>query len=73
MVVYYFSMALSAEKCKLYYAGKISAVVVTADNGETIQLPLVRFRPYMSAVGLRGRFRLRLGDNNKFLDLEQVY
>ena len=72
MVVYYFSMALSAEKCKLYYAGKINSVVVTADNGETIQLPLLRFRPFMTTIGLRGRFRLRLGDNNKFLDLQQI-
>ena len=65
-------MALSAAKCKQFYAGQIQYVVVTDDYGKTIQLPLSRFRPFMTTNGLRGRFQLLLGENNKFIDLQQV-
>lgn len=65
-------MALSAAKCKQFYAGKVQYVVVTEDDGRTIQLPLSRFRPFMTTTGLRGRFRLLLGENNRFVDLQQV-
>ena len=65
-------MVLSAAKCKQFYAGKIQYVVVTDDYGKTIQLPLSRFRPFMTTTGLRGRFCLLLGDNNKFVELQQV-
>ena len=73
MVIYHFSMSLSAAKCKLFYAGKVKSVVVTADNGETIQLPCARFRPFMTTTGVRGRFRLRLDNQHRFVDLEKIY
>ena len=72
MTTYYFSMALSAEKCKRYYAGEVFYVVVTEDGGKTIQLPVSRFRPFMALHGLRGRFRLILDSGNKFVRLEKL-
>jgi hypothetical protein len=66
-------MELSVNKCKRFYAGEFRDVVVTSDNGETIQLPMSRFRPFMTSNGLSGRFRLRLSDESKFLDLEKTY
>lgn len=65
-------MALSERKCKGYYAGEIKYVVVTDDNGKTIQLPMSRFRPFMTRYGLRGRFRLLVDNDNKFIDLQQI-
>ena len=70
--VYTFSMHMTVEQCKRYYQGMVRDVVVTCDNGLTVQLPIERLRPFMSMNGVRGRFRLILDDNNKFHSLEQM-
>ena len=72
MVTFHFSMALSAAKCKQFYSGQVQYVVVTDDYGKTIQLPISRFRPFMTTNGLRGRFRLLLDNNHKFVALEKI-
>lgn len=73
MVVYNFSMHMTVEQCHNYYLGAIKYVVVTCDDGKTLQLPVEKLRPFMSGVGVRGRFRLTLGDNNKFVSLEKTH
>jgi hypothetical protein len=73
MLVYNFSMRLSAAKCKQYYQGHFRNLVVTCDNGQTVQLPADRFRPFMTTNGVSGRFRLLLDDENKFIALEKAY
>jgi hypothetical protein len=69
---YLFGAFLAREKCLLYYQGSLRFVVVTADTGERIQLGLKHFRPYFTAVGLRGRFRLTLSENGAFEGLEKI-
>ncbi len=71
--VYHFSMHMTVEQCQAFYAGAIKYVVVTCDDGRTIQLPVERLRPYVTQVGIRGRFRLTLGPNNKFISLEKTH
>lgn len=73
MVVYNFSMHMTVEQCQSYYRGNVKYVVVTCDDGKTIQLPIDKLRPYVTTTGIRGRFRLTLGENNKFLALEKTY
>lgn len=73
MIVYNFSMQLSVADCEHYYLGNIRYVVVTADNGETVQLPAGRFRRFITTTGIRGRFRLVLDNDHKFVSLEKTY
>lgn len=73
MIEYNFSMKMTVEQCKRFYQGDIRAIVVTCDTGQTVQLPAMRFRPFVTANGIRGRFRLVLDDNNKFVGLEKTY
>lgn len=73
MAVYHFSMHMTVEQCEAYYTGAIKYVVVTCDDGMTLQLPIAKLRPFVTTVGIRGRFRLTTGPNNKFLSLEKTH
>ena len=64
---------MSSAKCKMLYQGTVTAIVVTSDSGQTVQIPAMRFRSFVTMNGIRGRFRLTLDDNNKFLALEKTY
>ena len=65
-------MNLSHQECLSWYQGAIDFLVVREDGGKRIQIPVNRFRPYVTTIGIRGRFRLTLDDNNKFLSLERL-
>ena len=64
---------MSAQKCKQFYQGLYRYIVVTSDNGQTVQLPAERFRRFITISGIKGRFRLTLDDINKFISLEKTY
>ena len=69
---YFFSIYLTYEQCLAYYKGHITAIQVIDDTGKKIRFPAAKILPYMSNLGIRGRFRLSLDDNNKFIALERV-
>ncbi|OZB42017.1 MAG: hypothetical protein B7X50_05610 [Alishewanella sp. 34-51-39] len=69
---YLFGAFLSAEKCQRYYRGEVRYVIVTADSGERIQLAFRHFQPYLSQLGIRGRFRLTVNAAGDFLQLEKI-
>ena len=72
MIEHYFSMNLSYTKCMDYYHGRYSSIQVTADSGKTIRFSANYLRPFISSLGIRGRFRLILSNENKFIRLERV-
>ncbi|RZF93699.1 DUF2835 family protein [Pseudoalteromonas sp. CO302Y] len=69
---YYFSLYLSYSKCLDYYHGKYKSVQVTEDGGKTVRFDAEHLRPFISSIGIRGRFRLILTEQNRFLKLERV-
>ncbi|WP_338362720.1 DUF2835 domain-containing protein [uncultured Pseudoalteromonas sp.] len=72
MIEYYFSLQLSYNECMDYYHGRFSSVQVVEDNGKIIRFAASHLRPYVSSIGIRGRFRLLLTPENKFIRLERV-
>lgn len=72
MITYHFSMRMNAGQCKKFYQGAVTGIVVTCDNGQTVQIPAMRFRSFVTSAGIAGRFRLTLDDNNKFVVLEKM-
>ncbi|WP_083539533.1 DUF2835 domain-containing protein [Enterovibrio coralii] len=70
--VYYFSVDISYHIFQQHYAGVASTVVVKTDNGLTLQLPASRLRPYLSQLGVKGRFRLTVDENNRFKSLDKI-
>ncbi|KAB1454420.1 DUF2835 domain-containing protein [Vibrio panuliri] len=67
---YYFTLNIPYQTFVAHYSGAASSVLVVTDNGIRIQLPAIRFRPFLSQIGLKGRFRLITDQNNKFVKLE---
>ena len=47
-----------------YYHGRYSSIQVTADSGKTIRFSAHYLRPFISSLGIRGRFRLILSNEN---------
>ncbi|MHA2828424.1 DUF2835 domain-containing protein [Vibrio harveyi] len=69
---YYFSLNISYQTFLSHYSGAASSVQVITDNGLSVQLDASKFRPFLSQLGIRGRFRLTTDQNNKFLKLETL-
>lgn len=69
---YLFSAFLEVEKCQRYYRGEVKYVLVTADSGERVQLAFRHFQPYVTQLGIRGRFRLTINNHGEFLQLEKI-
>lgn len=72
MVEYYFNLRLSYNDCMDYYHGRYSAVQVEEEGGKTIRFSANHLRPYITSLGIRGRFRLLLTPENKFVRIERV-
>ncbi|WP_112479983.1 DUF2835 domain-containing protein [Vibrio variabilis] len=69
---YYFTLNISYQQYLTHYTGHASSVLVYTDQGLRLQLPATRFRPFLTQLGLKGRFRLTTDQNNKFLRLESL-
>lgn len=69
---YFFNAVLSAEQCYGYYRGDIKNVIVTADNGERVQLAFKHFQRFVDSNGIRGRFRLTVDESGAFVGLDKI-
>ncbi|WP_165311333.1 DUF2835 domain-containing protein [Vibrio ziniensis] len=69
---YYFSLNISYQAYLAHYSGAASSVLVVTEQGLRLQLPASKFRPFLSQIGVKGRFRLITDQNNKFIKLEML-
>lgn len=69
MKVFYFRVNISYQAFEQLYKMPNTVVKVRDEAGRMIQLPAMRFVPFFSQLGVRGRFELILDDNNKFQKL----
>jgi hypothetical protein len=72
MQIYYFTLSLKYELCERLYLPGINTVVMTAENGKRIQLPVHNLRPHVNPIGIKGRFRLIIDENNKIKSFEKM-
>jgi len=66
---FYFRINISYQAFEQLYRTPNTVVKVRDEAGQMIQLPAMRFVPFFSQLGVRGRFQLVLDDNNKFQKL----
>lgn len=69
---YRFHLAISAEQYLAYYEGVARAVVVTLANGQRLQFPAERLRPFVSREGVHGEFVMRVDGQNRMLGFERI-
>ncbi|NOI65424.1 MULTISPECIES: DUF2835 domain-containing protein [unclassified Vibrio] len=72
MKQYTFRLNISYQHFLQHYNGVASHVVVYSDQGLKLQIPASRLRPFISQLGLKGRFRLTTDQTNKFVKLESL-
>ncbi|GAA6204366.1 MULTISPECIES: DUF2835 domain-containing protein [Thalassotalea] len=68
---YFFSINISTLDFYPYYQGKIQDIVVTTNEGKTVQFPAMHLRKFLLPTGIKGYFCLKT-ENNKFLSLEKL-
>ncbi|MFT4995166.1 MAG: hypothetical protein ACI965_002208 [Paraglaciecola sp.] len=73
MQSYYFNLSLAYDLCVALYQPGRNTVVITAEDGKRVQLPVQNLRPFIQRHGLRGRFRLIIDDQNKVKSFEKIY
>ncbi|MGR5143840.1 DUF2835 domain-containing protein [Photobacterium sp. DNB23_23_1] len=72
MKAYTFSMHITYQQFLQHYSGAASHVLVMTENGLRLQLPAARLRPFLTQLGIRGRFRVMVSEANKLQAIEQI-
>lgn len=67
-----FALAISAERYLDYYQGRAQAVIVTAADGRTLQLPAGVLQRFVTHDGIRGLFEIEFDANNKFVAIHRL-
>jgi len=69
---YILNLSISAEKMLSYYQGSAQQVIAEDSRGIRVSFPAQALRRFVTHDGVQGRFRLRVDDNNKLIDLQQI-
>ena len=67
-----FSLKISADQILRYYEGNAKNLIVTLNNGQRVQLPLINFRPFISDLGLYGNFEVVFSQKFKLVSLKKL-
>ena len=72
MKQFYFRLNITYQSFEQLYRTPNTIVKVREEGGKMIQIPAMRFVPFFSQLGVRGRFELTLDDANKVVNLIQL-
>ena len=67
-----FSLNISSSQVLRYYQGDAKYLIVTVDDGQRVQLPLINFRPFIGENGLQGDFEVTFNSDFKLLELKKI-
>lgn len=69
---FFFSLNVSPLECHQLYTGQSPTVTIEANNGQRVQLPISNMRRFVTAIGIRGSFRLVVNADNKIVSFDQI-
>jgi len=69
---FYFRLNITYQSFEQLYRTPNTVVKVRDEQGQMLQIPAMRFVPFFTQLGVRGRFELILNENNKFQQLQRV-
>ncbi len=65
-------LTLDEHRWLQFYRRPGQVVVARARNGQRIQFPADRLRPFVTADGIHGCFRLTIDSDNRLTEIERV-
>ena len=70
--IYTFYVNIPYENFLSYYKGLAKTVIIETDNGKSMEMDAGHFRAFVTPSGVKGRFRITLGEGNRFESLELI-
>jgi hypothetical protein len=67
-----FDLRIGADDWLAYYRGDVSQIQVQAIDGRRVRFPARLLRPFVTAGGVQGRFRLRYDGTGRSLGLVRL-
>lgn len=67
-----FRLDIGAERYLSYYQGVARQVIATTREGQRVQFPAERLRPFVTHDGVHGEFALEFDANNRFVALRRL-
>ena len=72
MTRYAFQLRISPEAYLDYYRGRARAVVVTTDDGTSLQFPASFLLKFVTGAGIDGRFEILCDANHKCVEMKRL-
>lgn len=72
MRIYTFRLNFTSDEVLGFYQGQIKAVSVMTEQQIRLQFPFHHLKPFVSQIGIRGRFRLELSEHNQIHKIEKI-
>ena len=69
---YFFNLHASYNECLRLYDGSKQHVILIDDQGVKVSLPLHNMKPFITRLGIKGRFRLRISPANKIIEFVRI-
>lgn len=69
---YFFSLGIDYGECGVLYQQSSSSVILTSECGRRVQIPATRLRPFVTSLGIKGRFRMTVNRANKIIAFEKM-
>ncbi len=69
---YFFSLGIDYAECGVLYQQNANSVILTSECGKRVQIPATRLRPFVSSIGIKGRFRMLINAQNKIIAFEKI-
>ncbi len=67
-----FALRISYDQFAQVYRGSVKTVQVKAEDGRQVRLSAEKLKPFLTHVGIEGRFELRLDENYRMLDIKKL-
>ena len=71
-IVYFFSISVPYNQCEALYSPSVPHVVIMSESGTSVQVPTNNLRRFVTAAGVKGRFRMVVSPNNKIKSFERL-
>ncbi len=67
-----FNLNISREQYLSWYSGTAREVIAKSLHGQKVRFPAARLRPFVTHLGVKGRFIIQFDDRHKFVCLQKV-